>query len=326
MTVARSEVVIEGQEAVYHCVTRCVRAAFLCGVDPKTGVSREHRKGWIRSRIRELAAAFAVEVAAYAVMSNHFHVVVRTRPDWVESWSDEEAARRWLSVFGVDRNEAGANRPPSQDALMKVLGNPDRLMEIRQRLGSVSWFMRSLNEWIARTANQEDGRHGRFWSGRFNCQVLLDESAVLACMMYVDLNPVRAKVAHTPEQSEYTSVFERIHNRAGGPKAPWLCPINGDEASGRDGLLSLGLDDYLSLLDWTGRQFRPDKPGAIPADLADILDRLQINRTRWVGTVRGFGGLFHRVAGRMESIAGRAHRMGKRWLAGLGAGKVAFST
>ena len=99
MAMARSEVVTEGVEAIYHCISRCVRRAFLCGTDTYSGKNYEHRKDWIKLRIQELAAGYGVEVSAYAVMSNHLHLVLRTRPDWVESWSDREVAVRWLRLF-----------------------------------------------------------------------------------------------------------------------------------------------------------------------------------------------------------------------------------
>ena len=91
---ARKEIVPDGEVGVYHCVNRCVRRAWLCGEDPVSGKSYHHRKAWIRDRLEELAGAFAIDVCGFAVMSNHIHVVLRTRPDVVEEWSDDEVARR----------------------------------------------------------------------------------------------------------------------------------------------------------------------------------------------------------------------------------------
>ena len=307
MATARSEVVTEGVEAVYHCMSRCVRRAFLCGNDPHSGKSYEHRKEWIRERIQELASGYAVEVAAYAVMSNHLHLVLRTRPDWVGSWSDREVAARWLRLFSKSRPVADKDAKPSDREIKMLAGNPKRLAELRVRLSSVSWFMRSFNEHVARLANREDECKGRFWEGRFKCQALLDEAAVLACMAYVDLNPIRSGQADRPEDSDYTSAQERIEKRcAASVEASWLCPIGGEYGRERRGILSLSRDEYLSLLDWTGRQVRLDKPGAIPGHLAPLLERLDINQNRWVVTINRYGSLFHRVAGRVESITAAA--------------------
>jgi putative transposase len=195
----------------YHCVSRCVRRAFLCGEDKLSGFSFEHRRQWIVDRIRLLCSVFAVDLCAYAIMSNHYHIVVRIDVDKAMSWSDEEVAQRWMQIF-------------SGPLLMhQYLGNADLtdtelecIAELfaswRERLADLSWFMRCINEPIARLANAEDHCTGRFWEGRFRSQALLDARAVLACMAYVDLNPIRATMAKTPEQSDYTSIQERIHH------------------------------------------------------------------------------------------------------------------
>ncbi|MFH1139889.1 MAG: hypothetical protein V1816_27740, partial [Pseudomonadota bacterium] len=170
MTIARSEIVTDGVEGIYHCISRCVRRAFLCGADPYTGRSFEHRKAWVQARLELLAQSFALEICAFAVMSNHLHVVLRTRPDWAESWSDEEAAGRWLLVFPKRRTEIGRPSPPSPSEIKELCEAAPGIEVIRRRLGSISWFMRGLNENIARRANREDGCKGRFWEGRFKCQ------------------------------------------------------------------------------------------------------------------------------------------------------------
>jgi REP element-mobilizing transposase RayT len=252
----------------YHCVSRCVRRAFLCGKDSTTGFDFEHRRQWIVDRIKLLCSVFAIDLCAYAVMSNHYHIVVRIDVDMVKTWSDEEVAHRWMQIF-------------SGPLLMQqYLGNADlntaeregvaELFAIwRQRLCDLSWFMRCLNEPIARLANAEDHCTGRFWEGRFNSQALLDARAVLACMAYVDLNPIRAAMAKTPEQSDYTSIQERIRQ----PEQNALRPFAEQETEG----IPFNLKDYLELVDWAGREVKCHKRGYIPAHAPPILTRLRMD-------------------------------------------------
>ena len=210
MGLPRSRYVQEGQEGVYHCFSRCVRRAFLCGFDPVTGRDYSHRKAWLVNRLRQLAAIFAIDVCAYSVMENHYHTILRTRPDLVATWSDHEVATRWLTLFPRHRRLDGSTIPPEEKDICALADCPKLIAELRRRLSSLSWFVGQLNEFIARAANQEDGVKGRFWEGRFKCQVLLDEAAIAACMAYVDLNPIRAGLAVSPEASDFTSIQERI--------------------------------------------------------------------------------------------------------------------
>jgi putative transposase len=210
MGLPRSKYVQEGQEGVYHCFNRCVRRAFLCGFDSLTLRDFSHRKAWLVDRLRYLAAIFAIEVCAYAVLENHYHSVLRTRPDIVAKWSDHEVATRWLTLFPRHRNREGIPIPPVEKEICALADRPERIAQLRRRLSSLSWFNGRLNEFIARAANKEDGVKGRFWESRFKCQALLDEAAIAACMVYVDLNPIRAGLAATPEESDFTSIQERI--------------------------------------------------------------------------------------------------------------------
>ncbi len=95
----RAEVVVADEVGVWYCVQRVVRRAFLCGVDPLSGNSYDHRRNWTRDRRESPAAFFGVEIAALAVMSNHLHVILRNGPDVVAPWSDQEVARRGLADF-----------------------------------------------------------------------------------------------------------------------------------------------------------------------------------------------------------------------------------
>jgi len=252
----------------YHCISRCVRRAFLCGSDPATGFDFEHRRQWIVDRIKLVCSVFSIDLCAYAIMSNHYHVVVRINADEVKQWSDKQVAQRWMQIF------------PGSLLMQQYLTNADLtetelkcvaklFITWRERLANLSWFMRCINEPIARMANAEDHCTGRFWEGRFKSQALLDERALLACMAYVDLNPIRAAMAKTPEQSDYTSIQERIEH----PEGNCLRPFKGNE----DGGIPFELKDYLELVDWGGREVKCAKRGHIPASAPPILVRLKMD-------------------------------------------------
>jgi hypothetical protein len=208
----RKTIVADDEVGVYHCVNRCVRRAFLCGSDALTGNDYNHRKGWILQQLQHLASIFAIDICGFAVMSNHLHLIVRTRPDLVKGWSDEEIARRWSRLAPAADIATGEPVEPSESDLNMILSDLERVIELRRRLASLSWLMARLCEPIARKANREDDCDGRFWQGRFSSQRLLDEAAILTCSVYVDLNPIRAEMAETPETSTHTSVFDRIRS------------------------------------------------------------------------------------------------------------------
>ena len=193
MALPRGKYVKDGQIGVYHCTTRCVRRAFLCGMDHYTGQSFEHRKTWVEQRLFLLAECFAVAIHAYAVMSNHLHVVLQLDPAWLAPWPDAEVAARWVKLY-PPREDTEAARALKRERLLQ---QPERLTVVRTRLSDLSWFMKCLAEPIARQANAEDSCKGRFWEGRFKAQRLCDERALLAAMAYVDLNPIRAGLAST---------------------------------------------------------------------------------------------------------------------------------
>lgn len=263
-----------------------MRRAFLCGFDQVSGRSFEHRRGWIVEKLAELSSTFFTDVAGYAVMSNHYHLVLKSNPNHAQDWPDRDAVKRWCSLFAghslVQRYRAGDTLSPAELEQASVF-----IEQYRARLASLSWFMRCLNESIARMANAEDGCTGRFWEGRFKSQALLDEAALVACMAYVNLNPIRANMADTIEASDYTSVQQQIQagskpeafsefntrlkeaeSESMPPKQPTLMRF--DSQMDRSDELPLSLNDYLRLIDWSGRAIYPDKKGRIPDKYEDF--------------------------------------------------------
>jgi len=233
-----------------------------------SGFNFEHRRQWIVDRIKLMCSVFAVDLCAYAIMNNHYHIVVRINTARVEEWTDEEVARRWMQIFSgpLLMHQYLANTDLTKTELKCVA---ELFVTWRERLADLSWIMRCVNEPIARMANREDHCTGSFWEGRFKSQALLDERALLACMAYVDLNPIRAAIATTPEQSDYTSVQERIEH----PKSGCLASF----ADQGNDIIPFNLKDYLELVDWGGREVKRNKRGYIPASTPPILVRLQMN-------------------------------------------------
>jgi len=241
MTYPRSHLV-DPNGGVYHICSRCVRRAYLCGRDRETGYDFDHRRQWIEDRILNLASIFAVKVFGYAVMSNHYHLILEVNPRDVERWTNAEIVNKW---FELNPRKGEANQ--ARDArMLTVLEDVDRLQELRERLGSLSWFMRYLNEPLARLANREDCCTGRFWEGRFKSQRLLDETAILACMIYVDLNPVRAGLADDPLHTEHTSMMKRMNEKRDQHK-----PMRSIGAVPKEMPFSYSLDSYIRFISWT---------------------------------------------------------------------------
>ena len=317
MTIARSKQVNPEEPAWYHTISRCVRRARLCGFDPETGESFEHRKYWIRNRLADLERVFAADVAAYGIMDNHLHLVVHMDPILASEWPREEVARRWLELH-PRRDGYGRAIPVDEMAIARLAEDEELVEQRRKQLADLSTFMRELNEWVARHSNREDGVSGRFWQGRFRCQKLLDPAALLMCCIYVDLNPIRAGIASTPEESHFTSIHARIQERRGEPvpNAPRLMPIEkSPEQDWRrdrrcDGLFAMTREQYIALVDWTGRSVREGKPGAIPNDLAPILERLEIDTNQWCREMTGLTRRIGTAIGRAADLAAEAARRG----------------
>ena len=217
MVTPRRDLVDPVEPMAYHLVSRCVRRSWLCGVDRYTGIDYSHRKPLLEQRIVRLSEAFAVDLWAYSVMSNHFHQAVHYDPLAHRHWSEDEVVRRWLHAFppaGSGRRGADA-RLQAQERLLE---QPERLAHCRVRLGSLSAYMQHLKQPFAYQCNREDGARGHFFEERFYSGAILDEESFLATMAYVDLNPVRAEVAQVIEHCEHTGIAHRLRVTKNSPE------------------------------------------------------------------------------------------------------------
>jgi hypothetical protein len=349
---ARAEVFAAEEVAIVHVMNRTVRRCFLLGDDPVTGKNYDHRKAWMEDELQHLALYFGCDLLCYSILSNHFHLILRSRPDVVATWDDAEVARRWMMLCPKRRTSDRQPAEPTPGELQTILSNPATLREIRTRLSDISWWMRLLCQKIGRWANREDGELGKFWQARYRAVRLLDEAAILACAAYVDLNPIRAALAESIETSPYTSAQQRalelqrhtsssqtigsgtVHAQHTAQSSPLraiaqsLSPVclsedgsgigpcvhKGGLRASDKGFLRLSTAAYLELLDWTARQLRSDKRGATPASAAPLFERLGIDERSWCELTKNFGRLFNSVAGKPTVIDNtRSRTRGQRY-------------
>ncbi len=219
---------------------------------------------------------------------------------------------------------------PDDKRIDKLVGNKKQIEKLRRRLSDISWFMGILLENIARRANFDDDCAGRFWETRFKCREITDASGLLLCGIYVDLNPIRAGEADSPETARYTSLFQRLEAQSQRKNARdradgWMAELTlrperkTDEAlcyasrSGRRasdlGVLPISLEDYLKLFRWTARLLKSGQRSTIPKDLESVLDRLDVNHEKWLDTVDSYERSFCHAVGSPESLAKVAQRM-----------------
>jgi len=300
MTRPRKHIVCLNETACYHVTARCVRRAFLCGIDHDSGQNHEHRRDWIEQRLRVLSSLFCVDIAAYAIMSNHYHLVIRLTPEEADTWSDKDVLQRWCSLF---KGPVLARRYIDGEALSEAEGTTvlDIAAVYRERLKSLSWFMKCLNERIARMANAEDQCTGHFWEARFHSVPLRTDAAVIQAMAYVDLNPIRAQTAKTPEASDHTSfkaraakdtqrsqvkaaiqaLYERGELLYTDIAIKPLMAFADQPASHPSQRLPIGADDYGMLVDALARCAVPEKQGRITGDLPSLIERMGLSSADW---------------------------------------------
>jgi REP element-mobilizing transposase RayT len=344
MTTARKNIVDVSVTRWYHCLSRCVRGGYLMGE------GYDDRKQWIEDRLKLLASAFSISVGGFAILDNHLHVLCRLDPEDARRWSPQEVMRRWITVY-----------PPATLAMddpkvVKMwidhqIQDHQRVEILRERLTNLGWFMKALKEPLSRLANRNDGCRGAFWEARFKSIAVLDTEALLATCAYIDLNPLAAGIADTPETSPHTSIRQRLahvkkqgklerlkaarQGSVAGSKAAgnieqghWLVPIEdrrvyakSKSQSAREGMLeTFSLGSYLLLVDYTGRLFRSGK-ARMDAGLQEVFDRLGTSVEYWNDRIKKMlssrdlrGCYFASDASRVQELA---HRRGQRHLANM---------
>lgn len=328
MPTARKHSVIPGQPGFFHCISRCVRRAWLCGTDPVSGNNFDHRRDWMIERMKLLTQCFAMDIYAYALMENHYHLVLYIDPERVDSWSDDLVVKKWKTLW----NWRNPDKPP-----VIPKGVPKQtIQEWRNRPGDISWVMRLLNEPMARIANAEDDTKGHFWESRFRCKPILDDRGLVTCMVYADLNPIKAGIALTPEQSEYTSIQQRIREaakyspenyetaetsaRVVQTKSTKLRPVVSAEPTLAP-TICLSFDDYFELVESTAMSIRLNEK----VSNYRALYLLGIKPSGWIRGITQFTSLFRTAAGADTAFTEFMHKTGRTRRQDLTSRRLLFS-
>ena len=332
MTKARKYIYDENLCAHFHAISRIVQGGFLMGFDEKSGINYDHRLDWVQDRLKELSAIFTLVIGSHSVLHSHFHISLQTRPDLTEALTDREVAQRYFKLCPPKQSKKRTLTSAEWTFLEdELIANEKLIKEYRKRIGSLSWFMKFLKEPIARRANKESNKKGHFWDSRFKSILWIGNEAVILGQIYVDLNPIRAGIADTPENSKFTGAYVRIQANEAVKKlaeikelelngheihddkkkeieetskligsANWLAPFYQGESHIRP-FIKITENDYFELLDNVARELHPGKKGYMDPTLDSIFDRLKIDREQWLDAIKNYDKWFYRIVGKMST-------------------------
>lgn len=320
MTRAREEILDTSRPGTYHLITRCVRRERL--------LERGERKALLCRGLASWLGHMAIDLLGYSVMGNHVHLVVRVRPDVVAEWSAVEVARHALAVLPV-RSGPGLEPLAVTPALVeRYAGNARWIAQQRTRLRSPSWLLRLVKQEVARRANADDGCTGHFWEKRFTSVALLDPAAVLACLVYVDLNPVRAGLVRDPVQSAFTSIRHRHARAVGAGRSavdaedvelgrrlvamPQCAPVDG--WSKDMPRWSISESDYLAVVQESARATAGNARHLSGTALA-LIQSMRLEPQAWSATMGRGGSMGGSVIGGPDAKANWCRVVGQKWAA-----------
>lgn len=324
MTQARYRQICLGETSYYHCSSQCVSNAYLCGNDPASIKNYDHRRKWMTDKLAQLSRMFAIKVCSYAILHNRYSLVVCVNQNVAKSLSDQDVVARWSICFKV---------PQVVKSVLegKSINNEDYIKAHclidtwRHRLSDLSWFMRLLNECIARRANSEDGCKGKFWKGRYKSQALLDDAALIACMSYIDMLP---ECSRQESMGDTQGVSSLSYHTCGIKKPERSEPLKLQLAPFKRNNESFSLPctyhEYKNLIIWTKQALITKRKWYVPGQCRTFLNNIGINANIWLDFVSHYHRFFNQAVGSYGNMRKLSVKQGKRHLRGMLAAKKLY--
>ncbi|MDA1177850.1 MAG: hypothetical protein O2931_03540 [Planctomycetota bacterium] len=342
---------------IYHCMTRCVRQLFLLGRDKKANLENAGRWQFCVLRLEYLAGLFAIDVLDFALLSNHIHTLLRNRPDVVSAWSDREVVRRWFVLHPSEVPCKEKNHVLTEQDIDKAVKDHELIAHARRELSSLSHFQKCLLEPIAKEFNRRDEKKGHFVAERFRCKRIDCDGGLLACSVYIALNPFRAGLGDTLHDHPFSSYSHRYRG-----DAAWLSPLFLDERAiaydqvaeltiGEDGVqrlvaqanlhpsprcsekgtLPLHWLEYQEISEWTAEHIgcrrglgQRAQEITVPKRIEELLQSLGIDPKFWLDTIDRYAELFHNFVALPSQMETIARRLKRKYVKGVRACRTCF--
>ena len=144
-------------------------------------------KDYLLDTIKRFGKLYFVDILGFALMGNHFHLLVRMHPEF--KYKNEEIQKRINQFYNNHKTI-----------------HQTEVSKYREKLGYLSEFMKDIKQCFTRKYNKENKRRGFFWGQRFKSVIVENGETLINCLAYIDLNPVRANIVEKPEDYRWNTL------------------------------------------------------------------------------------------------------------------------
>ena len=249
----------------YHLTSRCVSQSLNQTQQLAPILNQQRWSRWFENRVFQLANIFAIDIYSYAILNEHYHLIVGLNPQITDSWSDLQVAQKWLRII-PEQSVKEKKNSHQKFRLQAILSAPRLIKKYRKRLGNINWLLRKINEPLIKLINDEYKQESAFFEFRTKSHQLFDETELLMNMVYLDLSKTDKALSNSPEEKRETIVDATRKRLADRP-------------------LSINRTDYALLVKWTQDTLWNNRRNAPPATIQQILLKLNFSVEDWIQPV-----------------------------------------